>query len=524
MKAILTSLVILTSHLLAAKEVTRDTAFEKISTIILKPNTKVQIADSICVQIYESGKVSDIPTFTKLKREDNGEYIVSIFNRQKITPFRLSFTYGENTVVTEFFYAAKRDKVKFIFDVLHPDNISKMNISFKFEGNTATKYNICHLINKNKKKLLITGNGFIRANFGIENNPFKIKGTLTDTNNYNQYTQVLDSLFNIVKIAINVDRKIISESENRIGHEISEFYTYELNNYSYFNFFINQLFWRSTNDTTKRFLADFYLSRIGSLKLQEGKSPLLKYGVNYLFGRVEEIMEELKFESQTWNYSFQKAYNTVKAIRSDELREPLIFKLFEVDGLQRYVSNYDKKDSCLRDAINYIASRELKDQLRNQLVFTRGSDVLEFSFPDINGDLVGLKDLKGKVFMIDFYASGCVGCASFAKKFADEVHPEFANNKNFAVISVCVNASRDVWQREVAKGLYSQKNGIEVFTAGKGFDIPLMKYYNNNSLPFVLLVDKRGKLIARLNGNQDSSLIASLIRGELEIKNDEENF
>ncbi|MFI5211639.1 MAG: TlpA family protein disulfide reductase [Ignavibacteria bacterium] len=109
----------------------------------------------------------------------------------------------------------------------------------------------------------------------------------------------------------------------------------------------------------------------------------------------------------------------------------------------------------------------------------------EFSAKDISGNTVTLSDLKGKVILVDFWASWCVPC----KKSMPHII-ELYNNRadsSFTVIAVNVDEERSKIE-EFANSISTQFPFPVIFDK----DSKLPSLYNVEGMPTTIIIDKEG--------------------------------
>lgn len=127
------------------------------------------------------------------------------------------------------------------------------------------------------------------------------------------------------------------------------------------------------------------------------------------------------------------------------------------------------------------------------LKLAKGAEAFKFSLPDTTGRIHKLEDYRGKIILIDFMFTGCIGCAGMVKDLK-KVEQNFGDNKDVVFISVSVDKKLD-WRR-IPNVEYFVPGSIFLYTNNKGDDHPLIKHYQLRSYPSLVLVDKKGKLIS----------------------------
>ena len=137
---------------------------------------------------------------------------------------------------------------------------------------------------------------------------------------------------------------------------------------------------------------------------------------------------------------------------------------------------------------NLLANRS--EQLKSADPNTRASTILDFTLPGANGKDLKLADLKGKIIVVDFWATWCGPCKA-QRPLYEQVEQKFKGNPN--VIFLSVNTDED-------------RNGVPVFLKAQKwtqpvyFDGGLADYSKVMNIPTTLIVNKDGQVSSRMNG------------------------
>jgi len=136
-----------------------------------------------------------------------------------------------------------------------------------------------------------------------------------------------------------------------------------------------------------------------------------------------------------------------------------------------------------------------------------GRPALGFTAEDLSGNTISLSDYRGKVVLLDFWATWCGPCLSelpnvkrVYKKYRDE---------DFVVIGISLDSNREQFETFILK------QGIEwpqIFD-GKGWDNEVSQLYNIFSIPSTFLVDRDGIIrYTNLTGPNLERSVKALLR------------
>jgi len=114
---------------------------------------------------------------------------------------------------------------------------------------------------------------------------------------------------------------------------------------------------------------------------------------------------------------------------------------------------------------------------------------LDFKLPGVNGDSTQLSSLKGKVFLLDFWASWCVPCR-FSNKTLAKIYEKYKDH-GFEILSVSLDDTRKSWEKAVKK---DKLTWLQLNDPGGPTGISSAKW-QIHAIPSSFLIDKDGNVV-----------------------------
>lgn len=123
-----------------------------------------------------------------------------------------------------------------------------------------------------------------------------------------------------------------------------------------------------------------------------------------------------------------------------------------------------------------------------------GDQAVDFQLPDLDGNLVGLKDFSGKYILLDFWGSGCGPCRMENPNLLR--YYQAYRDKGFEIISISFDKNRDDWANAVEKDSMIWTTVCDL----KGTDGDVIMTYNVYMMPTYFLIDPNGIIFEKFLG------------------------
>ena len=139
----------------------------------------------------------------------------------------------------------------------------------------------------------------------------------------------------------------------------------------------------------------------------------------------------------------------------------------------------------------------------------KGQLSADFTYPDASGKQVSLSDFRGKVVLVDVWATWCGPCRGelpHLKKLEEEM-----KGKEVVFIGVSVDEEKnyDKWKKFIAD---EQLPGIQLFANGWS---KITKDYKITGIPRFMVFDREGKVVESVAPRPSNPDLKALLEEEL---------
>ena len=343
------------------------------------------------------------------------------------------------------------------------------------------------------------------------NTTFSLKGTLSDAKGETLYLEKLAS-----QTPLKVDSCVLDDKGNfSFDNYVPELGFYRIK-------ISEQNFGMLIMDSIDKISITGSVKDLGNTYKLEG-SPDTK-----LFLEYNEQTKSLQRQQDSLNEAFRFAMTSSAGGKMDSLRMDSLSKKFEafyVRVVDRYCSSIAEKAKSNSDRFPTIIAiqpldpekyldvfklidenlskkypgnsdvnrfHQAVDKMKTQLGALRlGMEAPEINLPNPEGKSIALSSLRGKIVLIDFWASWCGPC----RKEMPTVVAAYKKykSKGFEIYGVSLDKEMQPWKDAITKDgiTWIQVSDLQFWNCVAS------KAYNVQSIPFTVLVDKEGKIIGK---------------------------
>ncbi len=214
-----------------------------------------------------------------------------------------------------------------------------------------------------------------------------------------------------------------------------------------------------------------------------------------LFYQTKNEMEKFAAKKEKIQMEYMKVMQDEKTFLYDFFtrNSTSLSTLFFIDNLDdEDASIYTKLINSLADAHPenpYVT--QLKADLKRDEALAVGTRAPEISLPNPDGEVLNLSDYKGKVVLIDFWASWCSPCRIESPQMV-KLYKNY-KDKGFEIFGVSLDKDKNAWTKAIEKDKLEWVHVSDLLF----WKSEAAKSYNINSIPFTVLIDKDGVIIAK---------------------------
>lgn len=108
----------------------------------------------------------------------------------------------------------------------------------------------------------------------------------------------------------------------------------------------------------------------------------------------------------------------------------------------------------------------------------------DFSFTSSEGEQIALEDLRGKVVVLDFWATWCPPCVDSVPSLRN-MHKKFSKEQSFVLIGISSDVEEDVWRE------FTSRNKM-IWPQYRDRDRRIQRAFRVNAFPTYIVIDHEG--------------------------------
>ena len=353
-----------------------------------------------------------------------------------------------------------------------------------------------------------------------KNSSFQLKGTLSDSKAETLYLEKLGSAKQVI-----IDSVILDENGN-----------FEFTNYTpkigFYRIKTNDKnFAMLVLDSADKVTITGSVKDLGNTFKVEGSSEttiFIEYNnlsksrdikLDSLNKAFQLLMEANKMDSKrmdSLSAIFETPYNSIinqsNILMVDKISKNtnMYSSIMAIQALDpdKYSDLYKSLDAGLSKKFpndkNVIMFHEVVERMLSTNI---GQFAPEISLPSPDGKEIALSSLKGKLVLIDFWASWCGPCRKEMPNVI-KIYSKF-KNKGFEIYGVSLDQDKEKWMEAITKDGINWPQVSDL----KYWDNVAARIYNVQGIPYTVLIDKDGKIIAKnLRGQELEKKIAEVLK------------
>jgi thiol-disulfide isomerase/thioredoxin len=206
------------------------------------------------------------------------------------------------------------------------------------------------------------------------------------------------------------------------------------------------------------------------------------------------LSEELKeFDALLAEHKDEKTDAVAQVLFMKALLYVEVIQDYDKGGelLKRLKADFPETQAAKNIDKMLVMLEQQKESMKSQAALKPGVVFPDFNEKDLAGEPLSIAKFKGKVVLVDFWATWCGPCRAELPNVVAAYNKY--HDKGFEIIGVSLDEDED--------GLKSfiKKNGVvwPQYFDGKGWKSKLGQKYGINSIPMTFLLDQGGRIVAK---------------------------
>lgn len=237
-----------------------------------------------------------------------------------------------------------------------------------------------------------------------------------------------------------------------------------------------------------------------SIKLNEFVNTMMLY--NYKKDSATAYLRKYPEQEKEINQSFTTTYLDFKMYKDNFLKEnqnsPALLPMLNETDSEKEFARYEEIVLQLKASFGnsptiqnvYAQYEQTKSRKEAMSFLESGKTAPDFTQPKVDGTIMKLSDLKGKVVLLDFWAAWCGPCRKENPNVV-KLYEKY-NKDGFTVMSVSLDKDKQAWLDAIKKDNLIWPNHVSDL---KFWQNEAAKQYKVTGIPFTVLIDREGKII-----------------------------